>query len=29
MNLLVKQEHAAFYLKDSKTKEILYGGAAS
>ena len=28
MNLLLKQEHAAFYLKDNETKEILYGGAA-
>lgn len=28
MKLLPKQEHAVFYLKDSDTKEILYGGAA-
>ncbi len=28
MKLLPKQEHAVYYLKDSKTKEILYGGAA-
>ena len=28
MNLLPKQEHAVYYLKDSETKEILYGGAA-
>ena len=28
MNLLTKQENAVYYLKDNKTKEILYGGAA-
>ena len=28
MKLLLKQEHAVYYLKDSVTKEILYGGAA-
>ena len=28
MKLLVKQEHAVFYLKDKETNEILYGGAA-
>ena len=28
MNLLPKQENAVYYLKDSETKEILYGGAA-
>jgi PBSX family phage terminase large subunit len=28
MNLLIKQEHAVFYLKDNETEEILYGGAA-
>ena len=28
MKLLLKQEHAVYYLKDSITKEILYGGAA-
>jgi hypothetical protein len=28
MRLLIKQEHAVYYLKDSITKEILYGGAA-
>ena len=28
MKLLTKQEHAVFYLKDKKTKEIIYGGAA-
>lgn len=28
MNLLIKQEHAVFYLKDNYTEEILYGGAA-
>ena len=28
MRLLIKQEHAVYYLKDNVTKEILYGGAA-
>jgi hypothetical protein len=28
MKLLSKQEHAIYYLKDSDTTEILYGGAA-
>ncbi|MXN91284.1 hypothetical protein GR160_08585 [Flavobacterium sp. Sd200] len=28
MKLLVKQEHAVFYLKDTLTEEVLYGGAA-
>jgi hypothetical protein len=28
MKLLIKQENAVYYLKDSTTKEILYGGAA-
>lgn len=28
MKLLLKQENAVYYLKDSITKEILYGGAA-
>lgn len=28
MNLLLKQEHAVYYLKDNETEEILYGGAA-
>lgn len=28
MKLIVKQEHAVFYLKDSLTKELIYGGAA-
>jgi hypothetical protein len=28
MKLLLKQEHAVYYLKDNVTKEILYGGAA-
>lgn len=28
MKLLIKQEHAVYYLKDNETEEILYGGAA-
>ncbi len=28
MKLLIKQEHAVFYLKDNITSEIVYGGAA-
>lgn len=28
MKLLEKQEHAIYYLKDDKTKEVVYGGAA-
>lgn len=28
MKLLLKQEHAVYYLKDNKTKELIYGGAA-
>ena len=28
MQLLIKQEHAVHFLKDSQTKEVLYGGAA-
>lgn len=28
MKLLVKQEHAIYYLKDNLTEEVLYGGAA-
>ena len=28
MKLLPKQENAVFYLKDSLTKELVYGGAA-
>ncbi len=28
MNLIKKQENAVYFLKDSTTKEILYGGAA-
>lgn len=28
MKLLIKQEHAVFYLKDSVTSEVVYGGAA-
>lgn len=28
MKLLLKQQHAVFYLKDKVTEEILYGGAA-
>lgn len=28
MKLLIKQEHANYYLKDNETTELLYGGAA-
>jgi phage terminase large subunit len=28
MKLLIKQEHATFYLQDKITEEVLYGGAA-
>jgi len=28
MRLIPKQEHAVYYLKDSETKELIYGGAA-
>ena len=28
MELLSKQKHAVYYLKDNETKELLYGGAA-
>lgn len=28
MKLLIKQEHATYYLKDKQTTELLYGGAA-
>jgi len=28
MKLIPKQENAVYFLKDSSTKEILYGGAA-
>lgn len=28
MKLLIKQEHAVYYLKDNITNEVLYGGAA-
>jgi PBSX family phage terminase large subunit len=28
MKLLIKQEHAIFFLKDTITEEVLYGGAA-
>lgn len=28
MKLLIKQEYATFYLNDSSTEEVLYGGAA-
>jgi hypothetical protein len=28
MKLLIKQEHATFYMKDKVTTELLYGGAA-
>lgn len=29
MKLLIKQEHAVYYLKDQETNELVYGGAAS
>jgi hypothetical protein len=28
MNLLLKQEHAVYFLKDKETNELVYGGAA-
>jgi phage terminase large subunit len=28
MRLLLKQEHATYYLKDDETEEVVYGGAA-
>lgn len=28
MNLILKQEHAVYFLKDSITEEVIYGGAA-
>jgi len=28
MKLITKQENAVYYLKDSHTKELIYGGAA-
>jgi hypothetical protein len=28
MKLITKQENAVYYLKDSLTKELIYGGAA-
>ena len=28
MELLSKQKHAVYYLKDNETKELLFGGAA-
>jgi len=28
MQLLLKQQHATYYLKDDSTQEIIYGGAA-
>ena len=28
MKLIIKQEHAVYYLKDNETKEVIYGGAA-
>lgn len=28
MNLITKQNHAVYYLKDNETKELVYGGAA-